>query len=119
MAQTPDGQLRMFTADEKEMLHGLPRHHTLHDMVSDTARHRMIANGLHLGVAKFVLTAVLGHVLSLKPVGASMVDETVVNPALAVHAHASLADAPLTTLPQHSTALDWTIGTWLKFVEDH
>eukprot|EP00971_Amphidinium_carterae_P259845 5155494-Amphidinium_carterae.1 len=64
-------------------------------MVPDASRHRLLANGWHMGVAKFVLSAVIGHVLQITPAHAS-----------------SPPPSP------RSTSLQWTITTWLKFVED-
>eukprot|EP00971_Amphidinium_carterae_P347741 6489898-Amphidinium_carterae.1 len=74
----------------------LPKDYTQHEKIQPVARHRLIANGWHLGVAKFVLSAVLCQVLNLTPSAAS-------SPAL----------------PPRSSTLTWTINAWLKFVEDH
>eukprot|EP00971_Amphidinium_carterae_P137238 2719360-Amphidinium_carterae.1 len=96
---TPDGQLRTFTAAEKELHDGRPRHHTLHDLVHDTALHRIIANGWHLGVAKFVLAVVMGQVLGIALVGAS--------PAVAVPAVALLAIAG------HPSTIPDSLDPWI------
>ena len=59
MARSPDGQLVTLPITIKEQLHGLPKNYTDARGVTNRSRHRMVANGWHIGVIKFLILLML------------------------------------------------------------
>ena len=57
MARSPEGQLVTLPTGIKEVLHGLPKNFT--DVQGVATRHRMVANGWHIGVIQFLLLMML------------------------------------------------------------
>ena len=55
MATSADGNLVTLPITVKEQLHGLPKNFTDAEGVTNRSRHRMIANGWHIGVIKFLM----------------------------------------------------------------
>ena len=55
MATSADGNLVTLPITLKEQLHGLPKNFTDAEGVTNRSRHRMIANGWHIGVIKFLM----------------------------------------------------------------
>ncbi len=55
------GQMHVPTPEAKEQFHQLPRGFTSADGVSTRARHRMLANGWHAGVARLMLFLVVSQ----------------------------------------------------------
>ena len=53
------GDMTVPTPEAKEQLHMLPKGYTAIQSVSGRARHRMMANGWHLGTARFLMMMVL------------------------------------------------------------
>ena len=53
-----DGSMTVPPPEAKEQLHQLPRWYTAVPGVSERARHRMLANGWHIGSAKFIMMLV-------------------------------------------------------------
>ena len=58
-----DGSMTVPPPEAKEQLHQLPRWYTAVPGVSERARHRMLANGWHIGSAKFIMMLVLQSML--------------------------------------------------------
>lgn len=58
MMQDQDGQLHIPLPEVKEQLHMLPVGFTRHPDVDGKARHRLLANGWHIGVARFMMVLV-------------------------------------------------------------
>eukprot|EP00435_Cladocopium_sp_Y103_P013637 s2457_g3.t1 len=54
-----DGAMQVPPPSAKEQLHQLPADYTWASGVSDRARHRMVANGWHIGSAKFMMMLVI------------------------------------------------------------
>eukprot|EP00435_Cladocopium_sp_Y103_P061850 s2532_g23.t1 len=59
MLHASDGSLSVPDATVKEQFHLLPKGYTSAPGVTERARHRMIANGWHIGTAKFMMMLVL------------------------------------------------------------
>ena len=59
LMHSEDGTMTVPTPEVKEQLHMLPKGYTAVSSVSDRARHRMMANGWHLGSARFMMMLVL------------------------------------------------------------
>ena len=59
MLHSPDGSMTTPGAEAKEQLHQLPKGYTKVSSVPERARHRMLANGWHLGSARFIMMLVL------------------------------------------------------------
>ena len=59
MLHAPDGTMTTPGAEAKEQLHQLPKGYTNVQSVPERSRHRMLANGWHLGSARFVRMLVL------------------------------------------------------------
>ena len=59
MLHSPDGSMTTPSADAKEQLHQLPKGYTKVQSVPERSRHRMLANGWHLGSARFITMLVL------------------------------------------------------------
>eukprot|EP00438_Fugacium_kawagutii_P034924 Skav206385 [mRNA] locus=scaffold834:525350:529905:- [translate_table: standard] len=57
------GKLHVLTADIKEQLHQLPRGYTKVKGVSERSRHRLIANGWHAGVVRFLIILMFTQVV--------------------------------------------------------
>ena len=58
------GNMQVPTAECKEQLHMLPKGYTAIDGVHDRSRHRVLANGWHCGVARFLFQFVLGAMVT-------------------------------------------------------
>ena len=65
LTRGPDGSYSVPTAEVKEQLHQLPMTYTKIGTVNERSRHRLIANGWHVGTAKFMFMLVLQAVLLL------------------------------------------------------
>ena len=65
------GQMHVPTPEAKEQFHQLPRGFTNADGVSTRARHRMLANGWHAGVARLMLFLVVSQ-LCQRPTQAAL-----------------------------------------------
>ena len=59
MLPDADEQLHVPQAEAKEQFHQLPPGYTRAADVSNRARHRMLANGWHIGTSKFIMMLVL------------------------------------------------------------
>eukprot|EP00438_Fugacium_kawagutii_P019769 Skav203659 [mRNA] locus=scaffold2755:67102:70040:- [translate_table: standard] len=59
MLRAPDGTLHTPPAEVKEQLHGFPPGYTAVHDVPLRARHRMLANSWHVGVARFIFLCLL------------------------------------------------------------
>ena len=64
MARSPEGTLVTLPISLKEQLHGLPKNFTDAEGVTNRSRHRMIANGWHIGVIKFLLLLLVQPITS-------------------------------------------------------
>ena len=55
MLHDDQGQMHVPSPDVKEQFHQLPKGYTSISCVPERSRHRMLANGWHLGSARFIM----------------------------------------------------------------